>query len=112
MRTVASKTVFFISIYLSLYSCSSEVEPDQKTKFPEDVGFHDIRVAILEQKCTRCHLEMASITGIQEYVVAGAPEKSDLYTIVKDGRMPPSGTKLSEGEKQAIYRWIENGAEL
>lgn len=101
---------FLFSTLLLSIQCGDKVNPEQKYDFPDDVGFHDIRVAIIEVKCTRCHLNMASITGLQDYVSPGQPERSELYTIVKDDRMPPSGTKLSEKEKQAIYRWIQNGA--
>jgi hypothetical protein len=43
-------------------------------------------------------------------IFPGAPEKSDLLQLVKDGEMPPKGKKLSTAEIQLIESWIAQGA--
>lgn len=91
--------------------CGSRNNPEQKISFPDDVSFSVIRSSILEPKCSRCHLNLTSYDGAKEYFVPGSPDRSDLYSAVRNDSMPPNGTPLSTEEKSAIYRWIERGAE-
>ncbi|MBP9708138.1 MAG: hypothetical protein KBD78_10865 [Oligoflexales bacterium] len=100
-------TILFLGIGLG---CGSRNAPKQKISFPENVSFSDIRSSILEPKCSRCHLDLASYDGSKRYFVAGSAIHSDLYTSVISDSMPPNGTPLSVEEKSAIFRWIEMGA--
>lgn len=54
------------------------------------------------------HVMAGSINGWQ--VVAGDPEASTLYTYVRDGLMPPIGTKVAPDELERLRRWIAEGA--
>ncbi len=101
--------ILFVSLSFAA-SCGSRNEPKQKIPFPQIVTFSTIRSAILEPKCSRCHLTLTSYEGAQEYFVAGSPQQSNLYTAVEENSMPPNGTPLNAEEKAAIYRWINQGA--
>jgi hypothetical protein len=90
--------------------CGSRDAPDQKISFPDEVSFSDIRLSILEPKCSRCHLNLTSYEGATGYFEAGLPNRSDLYTSVENDTMPPNGTPLTTEEKAAIFRWIKMGA--
>src|SRR5579883_2541890 len=85
----------------------------------------DIR-PILKAHCLKCHgpnkpkgkLNLASPTALArggasgQAVVPGKLDESLLWDQVSSGEMPPEPEEpLSDGDKAAIRRWIERGAE-
>jgi hypothetical protein len=52
---------------------------------------------------------MGSYSGVMNYVSAGNPNSSSLYTDVKNGKMPQGGS-LSTADITTIYDWISAGA--
>lgn len=96
------------------------------TKAPVAAGVtfaNDIK-PLFDKNCTRCHggsnpragLSLGSYeTALKggnnpPAVVPGDPDKSPLYTLVKNGVMPFGGPKLAEADAQKIYDWIKAGA--
>jgi cytochrome c len=79
---------------------------------------------ILQKNCTRCHAGGSAPSGqkLDSYanlmkggsngatVVAGQPEQSPFYTLVKSGVMPQGGPKLSDSDIQKIFDWVKAGA--
>lgn len=82
---------------------------------------------IFEAKCRDCHgpdlprpkgkfgyvLDLKRIAENPEYVTRGAPEKSELYLMVRDDEMPGEDANvppLTPEEKEAVRRWVELGA--
>ncbi len=80
---------------------------------------------LLTARCVRCHgdelrksdLSLTSAAGLLRggesgaAIVAGNPEKSPLFEMVRDGHMPPKPAEpLAAAEIDSIRRWIELGA--
>jgi hypothetical protein len=75
---------------------------------------------VFEQSCNRCHgngNERGGFGGLQDlkkmaaskFVNINEPEKSELYTLVRDGLMPPSKSqRLEEAEVQIVLDWIRS----
>lgn len=83
--------------------------------------FASINQNILQPKCVSCHSGNGAPRGVKysSYaltlstgsVIAGNAAGSSFYTEVNSGSMPKNGTALTPTEKQAIYDWIQNGAQ-
>ncbi len=86
----------------------------------------DIR-PILKANCFTCHGEGEKIKGGLDVrlkhliakggehgaaIVPGKPEKSPLFTLVRDGEMPKSEKKLSKEQVEVIRQWIAGGAKV
>ena len=79
---------------------------------------------LFQKNCTRCHGGSSPRAGLSlntyaaalkgssngAVVVAGDPDKSPVYTLVKSGVMPFGGAKLSDADAQLIFDWIKAGA--
>lgn len=75
---------------------------------------------VLEKYCLSCHNANRPYGQVRvdtreallggKAVVAGAPEKSTLYTTMKAGAMPPADSKPAPAEIDAIRQWIAEGA--
>jgi mono/diheme cytochrome c family protein len=86
----------------------------------------DIR-PILKANCFHCHGEEEKVKGGLDVrlrhliakggesgpaIVPGKPEKSRLFTMVRDGEMPKSEKKLSPAQVDVIRQWIAGGAKV
>jgi mono/diheme cytochrome c family protein len=84
----------------------------------------DIR-PLFEARCLRCHgsnvrkaeLDLSSHAAVMKggesgpVVVAGKPDESPLFEMVRDGQMPAGkGGKLTPAQVETVRRWIEAGA--
>jgi mono/diheme cytochrome c family protein len=85
--------------------------------------------AVFATKCVQCHgpalphpkagfgyiTDLRRLVDSGKYIVPGAPEKSEIWSQVSEGDMPPDGAKagpLTQAEKDAILAWIVAGAPL
>lgn len=77
----------------------------------DNKGFITVR-DILVRSCSACHDWTDSYEAITDpsRIVAGSPEKSDLYLKIADDTMPMKGAKLTSLEKALIKSWIAAGA--
>jgi cytochrome c len=86
------------------------------------VSFAKDILPIFQKNCTRCHgggspragLSLESYQNAMKNgtdIIAGNPDKSPLYTLVKSGSMPFGGTKLADADIQKISDWIKAGAQ-
>ncbi len=90
---------------------------DTAVPAPAGVSFSGQVQPIFAASCIACHSPKGSVpkydlttySSVAKLVVAGEAEKSKLYTILKQGKMPPSG-KLSEDKLELIRNWINQGA--
>ncbi|MEN9574487.1 MAG: hypothetical protein RL514_2342 [Verrucomicrobiota bacterium] len=86
----------------------------------------DIR-PILKANCFHCHGEDGKTKGGLDArlrhllakggehgtaIIPGKPEKSPLFTLVRDGEMPKSEKKLSPAQVEVIRQWIAGGAKV
>lgn len=112
-----TRIVFSISLVLlvvSLNSCTYDVETPNVC-FQEDV------LPIFASKCatSACHdpitkeekYDLSNYEGIMKGIVAKKPLKSELYTEIASGEMPPSShPSISQLERTIIKNWIRSGA--
>ena len=102
---------------------------DAKVDSPSSVNFVNEVKPILQAQCVRCHHDGAIMGGLNlmnrevamkgssrgPVIVPGEPEKSPLYRVTQlpeeeNHAMPATGPKLTDAEKEILYRWIEEGA--
>ena len=112
---IAALSITFI---WGMQSCQHESmgDPNAAICFERDI------LPIFNSKCAMsgCHDAGTSAEGytldnykniVSDGIVAGKPNKSEVYESIADGEMPPKGyTKLSDAEKQMLYDWIADGA--
>ncbi len=83
---------------------------------------------LLRSSCTHCHGEEEKIGGgvdlrLRRFMLRktedgssvvepGAPERSELVRVLREGEMPKKGRKLSEAQIALIERWIREGARV
>ena len=115
------KRILSLLIRVSLLACGLEV-----ARAGVDYGTQ-IR-PILRTACTHCHGEeekpaggvdlrlrrfMAGKTEDGSAVVEpGAPERSELVRVLREGEMPKKGRKLTESQVALIETWIREGAKV
>jgi mono/diheme cytochrome c family protein len=92
--------------------------PETDPKFETDI------LPIFQANCVQCHgdkvkmkeLNVSTFVGISkggesgQIVTPGKPDESRLYQLVRDGKMPFGGKKLSDSDIERIRAWIETGA--
>ena len=86
------------------------------------VSFETDVQPVLMAKCTVCHgadtrvkeMNLSTLDGVMKgsesgpVVIPGKPDESKLYQMVRDGKMPPGKTHLSDQVLAAIRSWIES----
>src|ERR1700684_10435 len=120
MKTVRPRTfvvTFLLTLSLGGASSAEELSPDELQS----------RVrSIFVAKCSECHgrglsrpraalylNELGPLAANREWVVPHEPEKSYLWTLIRDDDMPAKGAKagpLNAREKEIIRAWITAGA--
>lgn len=91
----------------------------------DEVQFADEVFPILRRRCVECHGAGLQEAGLRfddgavlrgaAVITAGHPETSELWRRVtlsddNEGRMPPTGDRLSAAELAVLRSWIEQGA--
>ena len=114
------------ALLLLVVACGAAATPTTATNPPAAAGvsFSKDLSPIFDKSCSRCHagsgvragLDLSTYASTMKggtggpAVVAGDPDKSTLYTLVKSGVMPFGGSRLSDSDAQKIYEWIKAGA--
>ena len=89
------------------------------------VSFSKDILPLFQKNCTRCHGGGSPRAGLSlennasamkgsvngPVIVAGNPDKSPVYSLVKSGVMPFGGGKLPDADAQKIFDWIRAGAQ-
>jgi mono/diheme cytochrome c family protein len=120
MRTLHFKMMVVVgALMLSLHETgrAQELDPNE---LPSRVR------SIFVAKCSECHgrglsrpraalylHELGPLAGNPEWVVPHEPEKSYLWTLIRDDDMPAKGAKagpLNAQEKEVVRAWIAAGA--
>lgn len=101
-----------------------EPKPAPKANVPELTYAKDI-MPLVRSHCLTCHgtpqikggFDMRTLAGVMkggdsgDALKAGDPSKGSLWTLVKDGEMPPAGKpKMTDAEKKLFHDWIAGGA--
>ncbi len=90
-----------------------------------DVSFAKDILPIFVDNCFKCHggdktekgLILNSYTSVMAgsqngaVIVAGSAADSMLFQLVSNGKMPKSGTKLTDQQLELIKNWINSGAQ-
>lgn len=96
---------------------ATDTDTVQATVGPDtQATFSWVNANILQTHCSGCHpgsssFSMSSYANVMTRVNAGDPTSSLLYTRVANDDMPQGGPALSASQKDAIRRWILNGAQ-
>ena len=76
---------------------------------------HDV-LPVIAKHCLGCHgeekmsgLDLRTLAGAMTVVVPGDPDRSRLWQMIRDGKMPMGGESLSDAEKQLFRDWILKG---
>src|SRR6202051_286100 len=117
MRRKIMVVACVLTLRLSEASSAEELDP---VELPSRVR------SIFVAKCSECHgrglsrpraalylHELGPLAANREWVVPHAPEKSYLWTLIRDDDMPAKGAKagpLNAQEKEVIRAWIAAGA--
>ena len=84
---------------------------------PAEVSFSKDVQPILTASCIACHspsgsaakYDLTSYDRLARLVVGGNADASKFFTVMQQGRMPPSG-KLEQSKLDLIRDWITRGA--
>lgn len=119
--------IVFISLSLALSGCSNSggsgldfTPPKNKTTAVEPT-FASLNENVFVPKCVSCHtppsaendVDLTSyeaIMSLDGLVVPREPEQSPLYLVVVHNQMPKGAAPLSNEEKDALAKWIADGA--
>jgi hypothetical protein len=94
---------------------------DGEPPAPPSLRFDEVQAKVLAVSCVHCHRGDRPAGGVRleryddffdpgdPLVLAGAPEESRLFEVVRDDVMPPRFPLSDEG-KLLIRRWIADGA--
>jgi mono/diheme cytochrome c family protein len=74
----------------------------------EKVTFAILKEKLLQPHCMSCHSRIGDEARLLDWVVPGKVEESDLYQVVKDGRMPKNGDPLDSRYLDLIQRYISD----
>ena len=75
---------------------------------------------ILERHCISCHgssgenfgsINLQTYSNVLEVVEPGFPEGSLIFDSIWAGRMPKSGSSVSQDDLETLYEWILNGVQ-
>ncbi len=120
---------------LLLFGCGSRQDPapvpnaQQSTATTTNPAVAEVSFArdiqsLIAANCMPCHsgsspkagYDLTSYEGVTgngsdaiPNAIAGKPDSSKLYQMLRDGRMPPTG-KLDSAKIGLVYRWISEGA--
>ncbi|MFL5815803.1 MAG: c-type cytochrome domain-containing protein [Bdellovibrionia bacterium] len=97
----------------------------QASATPLTASFNSLSQNIFTPKCLSCHNSTQPLGNVDftsydslvhntrhmDVVVAGKPEDSHLYEVLKSGEMPMNAPALSAEEIQAVSDWIAQGAQ-
>jgi mono/diheme cytochrome c family protein len=97
----------------------------QASATPLTASFNSLSQNIFTPKCLSCHNStqpsgnvdfttydsLVHNTRHMDVVIAGKPEDSHLYEVLKSGEMPMNSPALSAAEIQAVSDWITQGAQ-
>jgi hypothetical protein len=101
----------------SLFAFNTDGFTKESEVVAEGLMYADIS-GILEKNCVGCHsggraakgIDLSSYNKVKGLVVAGDPDKSRLYTVIKSGKMPPKNP-LPAADLDKIAQWIKGGAQ-
>jgi hypothetical protein len=89
-----------------------QVRPDPGNPPPTAVSFQELREAIFDSLCLRCHGWAADENQVQQRIRPGRPEKSRIFTMTESGAMPPRGPELTLEQLDLLRRYIMQLADL
>lgn len=90
-----------------------------------DVSFSKDILPLFQEHCVNCHggektsrgLKLTSFDNAMAgsnngaMIIAGDPDKSKLFQLVQQGKMPKRGGKLSAAQVEILKEWIKAGAQ-
>jgi mono/diheme cytochrome c family protein len=120
---VTNYVIAFCSALL-LVGCGTPQQPQAKAPVTDttqpaavEVSFSKDVQPIFAASCMPCHApgggaaryDLTAYDKVAALVVAGKADSSKLFTVLNQGRMPPSG-KLDSSRLATVRKWIDQGA--
>ncbi|MFA5582574.1 MAG: hypothetical protein WDA09_00035 [Bacteriovoracaceae bacterium] len=68
--------------------------------------FEDLKRRILAPHCMTCHKRSGTAEGIEKWIIAGDPENSKLFKVIKDGSMPKKADPLPIADLEFVRKYI------
>lgn len=109
------------ALTLFLSACGNNASNPTLQSTPIEANYASIQSQILIPRCLTCHTGTNSVSKVDlstyanllmnDIVVPGNPQQSKLYLSINSGTMPQGSTKLPNNQIQAVYDWIQEGAE-
>jgi hypothetical protein len=119
------RALSLLSVALLLAGCGGTETPQAKAPAPDttkpapvEVSFAKDIQSLVAASCMPCHSgakdaatksNWTTYEGVMAEVVAGKPDSSKFYQLLRDGKMPPAG-KLDSARIALVYKWISEGA--
>ncbi|MSP18607.1 MAG: hypothetical protein EXR74_03435 [Bdellovibrionales bacterium] len=105
--------LFIITLFALAHCGNRNEENPYYYNSPETqstVTFRSLQNSVFNSSCIQCHTQMASYSGVRNYITPGNPEASSIYQAVKSGQMPRNNYRLSNSQINSISKWIQSGA--
>lgn len=68
--------------------------------------FAELQKHIIIPHCLKCHKKSGEEEGLSRWIIAGDPENSKLYQVIKDGSMPKSAAPLGSADVELVWQYI------
>jgi len=118
-------SAIFITAILSACGSQAPVASPTPRDLASPVSFSKDVMPIFKTSCVKCHgvekisrgLDMTAYEKLMNgsikgpVVVPGNAEKSNLFTLTEQGKMPKQGQNLTAAQLEIIKSWIDAGAQ-
>lgn len=95
---------------------SDQGEQRMAGQYSNPPRFSELNEQVFQPICFRCHSSGApNFSSYNTLLASGkvipfSAENSSVYQQVESGNMPKDSAPLAQGDIQAIFEWIQNGA--
>jgi mono/diheme cytochrome c family protein len=99
-------------LLLTLAACKVQTGTDESSQFKvfsyadSQVNFAVIKENVLVPQCLQCHSWSTNETEFNKRIVAGNPELSEVYKMLKSGQMPSGKPRLTNQSLQLVEQYI------
>lgn len=84
--------------------------PPTPTPIVSGVTYAQIKAAVLTPyRCVNCH-SVGTESQLVKWINTTSPERSSLYTYIKSGSMPPSGSEVSVDNQALVLQYLKDFA--
>lgn len=114
VATLSMKNIFFVIVSMVLMvSCGKRdgfefIETQSRELRLENklITFQDLQNRIIVPHCISCHKRSGTEEGIEKWIIAGDPENSKMFKVIRDGTMPKKADPLSTADLEFVRQYI------